>query len=408
MTEQTNSISEKPYVAEETSPPTLVSTILLVDDEKLARMVTRKRLERLGHRILEAEHGKQGMAMLEEHSVDLIISDWMMPEMDGPTFCEAVKAHEKLRSIPIILMTALDQPAQIAEGLQRGADDFLTKAASDQEVTARVNAGLRTHRLIGNLEESYAVIAEKQREMESEVKSATQFVTSLLPKAGEVSPGIQLDWEFIPSLGLGGDLFQVAPWGDEYLGLAILDMSGHGIGPALRAVSLAMTFGAEHMAKTHPTYDPGEIVAALNKANPLTDDGEYFTLWVGALHVPTRRLRYACAGHPAVVLTRQGQPLQQIGAKTWPIGFGIEEVYVSEEISLLPGDRLYMYSDGIYEVFSPEEELWDRKGFEAACQTIHTKPLKKGLQWVVQQAKAWQRQETFSDDVALVGIEILS
>ncbi len=149
MIEPTNLTSEKLGVVGEVSTPTPSATILLVDDEKLARMVTRKRLERLGHRILEAEHGKQGLAVLEEHGVDLIISDWMMPEMDGPTFCEAVKAHEKFRLIPIILMTALDQPAQIAEGLQRGADDFLTKAASDQELTARVNAGLRTHRLIG-------------------------------------------------------------------------------------------------------------------------------------------------------------------------------------------------------------------------------------------------------------------
>jgi len=408
MIDQPNSTLEKPGVGGNVSPPTQPATILLVDDEKLARMVTRKRLERLGHCILEAEHGLQALAVLEEHAVDLIISDWMMPEMDGPTFCEAVKGNVKFRSIPIILMTALDQPAQIAEGLQRGADDFLTKAASDQEVTARVNAGLRTHRLIGDLEKSYAVIEEKQREMEAEVRSATQFVTSLLPKAGPVVPGIQLEWEFIPSLGLGGDLFQVTRWGDDYLGLAILDMSGHGIGPALRAVSLALTFRAEHMEQSHPTYDPGEIVSTLNRENPLSDDGEYFTIWVGALHLPTRRLRYASAGHPAVVLTRHGQPLQQIGAKTWPIGFGINETYVSEEISLLPGDRLYMFSDGIYEVFSPDEELWDRTGFEGACQTIHTKPLKKGVQWVVQQAKAWQRQETFGDDVALVGIEILS
>jgi len=408
MMEQTNSTLGKQGVGGDTSAQMPSATILLVDDEKLARMVTRKRLERLGHRILEAEHGKQALDMLEEQGVDLIISDWMMPEMDGPTFCEAVKAHEKFRSIPIILMTALDQPAQIAEGLQRGADDFLTKAASDQEVTARVNAGLRTGRLIGDLENSYTVIAEKQREMEAEVKCATQFVTSLLPKAGEVAPGVKMNWEFIPSLGLGGDLFQVTRWGDDYLGLAILDMSGHGIGPALRAVSLSLTFRAEHMAQTHPTYDPGEILASLNKENPLTDDGEYFTIWLGALHLPTRRLRYASAGHPAVVVTRNGQPLQQIGPKTWPIGFGIEEVYVSEEISLVPGDRLYMFSDGIYEVFSPDEELWDRKGFDCACQTIHTKPLKKGLQWVVQQAKAWQRQETFGDDVALVGLEILS
>ena len=175
------------------------STIVLVDDEKLARMVTRRRLERMGHRIIEAENGRLALELLkQEKDVDLIISDWMMPEMDGPTFCETVKSQEKLRSIPIILMTALDQPDQIAEGLRRGADDFLTKAASDQEIIARVNAGLRTHLLIQKL-------AEKQEEINAELKSAALFVTSLLPKPGQAAAGVQLAWEFIPSLGLGGD-----------------------------------------------------------------------------------------------------------------------------------------------------------------------------------------------------------
>ena len=103
------------------------STILLVDDEKLARMVTRRRLERMGHTVLEAENGCQGLEVLRQHAIDLVISDWMMPEMDGPTFCEQVKADEHLKSKHFILMTSLDQPDQIAEGLSRGADDFLAK-----------------------------------------------------------------------------------------------------------------------------------------------------------------------------------------------------------------------------------------------------------------------------------------
>ena len=70
------------------------STILLIDDEKLARMVTRRRLERLGHRILEAENGRQALEVMQREQLDLVISDWMMPEMDGPSFCEAVKGND--------------------------------------------------------------------------------------------------------------------------------------------------------------------------------------------------------------------------------------------------------------------------------------------------------------------------
>ncbi len=378
------------------------STIVLVDDEKLARMVTRRRLERMGHRILEAEDGRQALEILNrEGDIDLIISDWMMPAMDGPTLCETVKSREDLRSIPIILMTALDQPDQIAEGLRRGADDFLTKAASDQEIIARVNAGLRTHLLIQKL-------GEKQAQINAELKSAALFVTSLLPKAGQAAPGIQLAWEFFPSLGLGGDLFQVTPWSPDHLGLVILDMSGHGIGPALRAVSLALEFRSDHMEKRHPTYDPGDIIATLNRENPLTDDGEYFTIWVGCLHLPTRKLRYATAGHPAALLTRKGQPLQHLGAKSWPIGFGIEERYTSHEVTLKKGDRLYFFSDGIYEVFSQDGKLWDRDSFDRVCHQAHNKPLEVGLKGIVQDSQRWQEQDAFNDDVALVGLEILS
>ncbi len=74
----------------------------------------------------------------------------------------------------------------------------------------------------------------------------------------------------------------------------------------------------------------------------------------------------------------------------------------------MPGDRLYLFSDGLYEVHSPSGELWDRVGLEAACQYVHGKPLEKSLKWVVQQAKIWQGQEIFGDDVALVGLEIRS
>ncbi|WP_454061261.1 PP2C family protein-serine/threonine phosphatase [Candidatus Nitrospira salsa] len=381
-------------------------TILLVEDEKVVRMVTKRRLERLGYHLIEAENGRQALTLLESESVDLIISDWMMPEMDGPALCEAVKSDERFHSIYIILMTALDQPAQIAEGLIRGADDFLTKAATEEELNARVKAGLRTCHLIKKLAHSHKVISQQQAELDTELQSAGEFVISLLPARGSPVPNVQVGWQYLPCSRLGGDLFQVTPWGEEHLGLMILDMSGHGIGPALRAVSLAMMFRDEHIARQHPSYDPGEIVERLNRENPLTDQGEYFTIWVGSLHLPSLQLRYASAGHPGAIVTRSGKVSDTLGVKTWPVGFGLKELYESQEYSLKSGDRLYLFSDGIYEVMSPDEKLWDRDGLEAACRAVHGKPMSRAIDWVIQQSQAWQKQKIFSDDVALVAIEI--
>ncbi|GJL53246.1 MAG: hypothetical protein NPIRA02_03780 [Nitrospirales bacterium] len=383
-----------------------IHTILLVEDEKVVRMITRRRLERLGYRLIEAENGRHALEILETESIDLIISDWMMPEMDGPALCEAVKSDERWHSIYIILMTALDQPAQIAEGLIRGADDFLTKAATEEELNARVKAGLRTCQLIKNLAHSHQVISQQQAELDAELQSAGEFVVSLLPARGSPVPNVQVGWQYLPCSRLGGDLFQVTPWGDEHLGLMILDMSGHGIGPALRAVSLAIMFRDEHIARQHPSYDPGEIVERLNQENPLTEQGEYFTIWVGSLHLPTLRLRYASAGHPGAIVTRKGNVSGTLGAKTWPVGFGLTQTYQSQEYTLSSGDRLYLFSDGIYEVMSPDEKLWDRSGLEAACREVHGKAMGRAIDWVIQQSQAWQKQKTFSDDVALVAIDI--
>ncbi len=389
----------------DSSPSDYHFTLLLVDDEKLVRMVAKRRLSKLGHRIVEAENGREALKILEEQTVDLVLSDWMMPELDGPSLCKAIKSHEQFKSIPFILMTALDQPSQIAEGLSRGADDFLPKSASDQEILARVNAGLRARKLFLDLNKSNQLLSQKQAQLDEELRSASQFVRSLLPEPGAVVPGVQLGWTFLPSSQLGGDLFQVAPWGKDHLGIMILDMSGHGTGPALRAVSLSMLFKAEHMRQAFPNFDPGEIVTWLNQENPMTEQGDYFTTWVGVLELSTMTLRYASAGHPGSILIRNEADSSVLGGGTWPIGFSADQKFTTEQVTLNKGDRLYLYSDGIYEVINEQDEIWGRTRLQEALESLRQVPMDLGLEQLIQMSRAWQQCKSFDDDVALVALE---
>ena len=380
-------------------------TILLVDDEKLLRMVAKRRLAKLNYRILEAKNGKEALAILAHESVDLILSEWMVPELDGPGLCEAIKRHEHYRTIHFILMTSLDQPAKIAEGLSRGADDFLSKTASDQEIISRVSAGLRARQLMLNLEESNRLLSQKQAELDSELRSASDFVRSLLPRSGGLVPGVRLEWQFLPSSHLGGDLFQVARWGDDHIGLMVLDMSGHGIGAALRAVSLAMFFKEEHIQKTFSTYEPGEIVTFLNQKYPMNDEGEYFTIWVGVWQCSTHLLRYASAGHPGSVLVKTNMSSVVLGRPSWPIGFSDDEVYQTDSVTVDIGDRLYLFSDGIYEGMNTHGEIWGRKRLQKALERIGDRQMMGGLTSIIEESRAWNNQAGFDDDVALLGLE---
>jgi sigma-B regulation protein RsbU (phosphoserine phosphatase) len=214
-----------------------------------------------------------------------------------------------------------------------------------------------------------------------------------------------VEWEFLPSSHLGGDFFQVARWGKDHLGLMVLDMSGHGIGPALRAVALSLFFKGEHMQQVFPSYDPGEILTSLNQQYPMSDDGEYFTIWVGVWQCSTRLLRYATAGHPGSIMVKKDRSSVVLGGRSWPIGFSGDEVYGTDFITVNPGERIYLFSDGIYEVMNLQQETWGRKRLQEALEEVAEQPLQAGLSRIIGQSRTWNAQAGFEDDVALLGVE---
>jgi sigma-B regulation protein RsbU (phosphoserine phosphatase) len=395
-------------------PEAEARTILLVEDEPVTRASMAARLTRLGYRVLEAENGRVGLDMARRERPDLLIVDWMMPEMDGPTFCEAVRRDPLLKSSQLLLMTAHDKPAQIAEGLVRGADDFLSKSASKQEIIARVLAGLRASRLVRELEttgdelkSSMVLLQKKQAETEADLQTAATFVHSLLPPQGNPVHGIELAWEYQPSLKLGGDLFDVMAIDAHHLGLYILDASGHGVAAALRSASLMTFLRVENMLQLLGSYDPEKVLLEANRRFPLSADGEYFTLWVGQLHLPTRSLTYATAGHSGALLSSAESPSRWLTRSSFPLGFDPSAQFASDRLCLKSADRLFLLSDGIYEVPSPSGELWGRERFQWVIDEGKQTSLSATIASCFSAARGWQQAQHFSDDAAVVGIELI-
>jgi sigma-B regulation protein RsbU (phosphoserine phosphatase) len=382
-------------------PESPAATILLIEDDLVTRTSMAARLTRLGYRVLEAENGRAGLDVARREHPDLLIVDWMMPEMDGPTFCEAVRHDPLLKSSQLLLMTAHDTPAQIAEGLVRGADDFLSKSASKQEITARVLAGLRTSRLVRELE----TIGD---ELESSLQSAATFVRSLLPAQGSPVHGIALAWEYQPSLTLGGDLFGVMEIDADHLGLYILDASGHGVAAALRSASLMTFLRVENILQLLGSYDPEKVLLEANRRFPLSADGEYFTLWVGQLHLPTRCLSYASAGHPGALLSSVQSPSRWLTRSSFPLGFDPSARFASDRVFLKPGDRLFLLSDGIYEVPSSSGEVWGRGRFQEVVDEGKQISISATIASCFSAARSWQQAQHFPDDAAVVGLEMTS
>ena len=121
--------------------------ILVVDDGAENRDVLRRRLERSGHAVETAEHGRRALELLAARPFDLVLLDVMMPELDGFTVLEAIKGDPALRDIPVIMISALDEMPSIVRCIEHGAEDYLHKPFDPVLLRARINASLEKKRL---------------------------------------------------------------------------------------------------------------------------------------------------------------------------------------------------------------------------------------------------------------------
>jgi DNA-binding response OmpR family regulator len=117
-----------------------VTNLLVVDDEEPVRQLLQKTLEKAGHKVTMARDGREVLKTLQNMPVDLLLLDIMLPDIDGYTLCTMIR---QLSDVPIILISALNRPSDLVQGLAYGADDFIAKPFQPRELTTRVHVVLR-------------------------------------------------------------------------------------------------------------------------------------------------------------------------------------------------------------------------------------------------------------------------
>jgi len=120
-----------------------MKNVLIVDDEPFVREVLLRYLAGEGYNCTPAANGKEAWEALQDGDFSLLITDVMMPGMDGFETCRRIKANPATQHIPVIMVTALDQPSDRVQGLEAGAEDFLTKPVNDVALLARVKSLVR-------------------------------------------------------------------------------------------------------------------------------------------------------------------------------------------------------------------------------------------------------------------------
>jgi sigma-B regulation protein RsbU (phosphoserine phosphatase) len=213
------------------------------------------------------------------------------------------------------------------------------------------NAALRATQR--ELEASRQALMQAHERLRGELAEAAGYVRSLLPSP--MSQPFRIDWRFLPSMELGGDAFGYNWVDPDHFALYLLDVCGHGVGPSLLSIAVLHLLQAASLRDVE-LHDPSQVLGALNERYPMESNHDlYFTLWYGVYHPTTRRLDYCCAGHPPAVLVgaaRQGTQL--LKGKGPPIGLRSGAVYQSETVVVPDNSRLYLFSDGAFEVKRPD------------------------------------------------------
>jgi hypothetical protein len=207
----------------------------------------------------------------------------------------------------------------------------------------------------------------REREIEADLSRASGYVEAILPPPLAEGP-IQVEWRFIPTAELGGDAFGYRWLDDDRFALYLLDVSGHGAQAALHSVSAANALRHGHLAGAD-FLAPESVLAKFNDSFQMTSHGGlFFTAWYGVYDRRDRRLRFASAGHPPPLLRRAaGGEIERLKLRNPPIGMMPGLAYRSDERTLAVGDRLYLFSDGVFELRTDEGAEW---GYEELVAVV--------------------------------------
>ena len=139
--------------------------VLIADDEPTSRLLLKAMVSKLGHECLVAEDGSQAWELLSAGGIDVLLTDWMMPGVDGPALCRRVREELVDDYIYIVLTTGLENPERVLEGMGAGADDYLTKPVDSFSVRTRLVAAERVTHLHGRLAATQAELAKVNVEL---------------------------------------------------------------------------------------------------------------------------------------------------------------------------------------------------------------------------------------------------
>jgi len=286
------------------------------------------------------------------------------------------------------------------------------------DITEQKMAEQRIREANTELAASREQLRVKNAQMEDDLKMAREIQVTMLPQQYPALPrgasaeesAFQFTHRYHPSGTVGGDFFSVAPVSGDEVAVFICDVAGHGVRSALiTAMIRALVEELRPVA-----HDPGQFMTKLNSelsailkhaGSPVLTTAFYLVA-----HSTTGQMQYSNAGHPKPLLVRRSaksvQPLKSRSGKSQPaLGLFEKSAYETSEIKLAAGDLLMLFTDGLYEVHSAQDELYTQDRLAASVARQIPMSAARLFDSILSEIRAFSANQAFDDDVCLVGME---
>jgi sigma-B regulation protein RsbU (phosphoserine phosphatase) len=337
--------------------------ILIADDQQDILDALRLLLKGHGY----ATHGVTSPAdmleVLAGGEFDLLLMDLNYARdttsgQEGLDLLALLRENEDLP--PVVVMTGWASVGLAVEAMQRGVADFVEKPWTNtrlleilEKQIGRGRERRDSRRRAAEESQARKEMHEQLRQREQEIAEARAIQQGLLPKEIPQLTGYEIACAWQSALTVGGDYYDILPFGEEGLGLCIADVAGKG----LPAAFLMANLQAAVRGLASPAVSPGALCARLNALLCRNTPGDRFiTLFYAQLDGASRRLRYASAGHNPPILLRRDASHERLVEGGGVLGIFPEQSYAMGTVQLEPGDRVVFYTDGVTEANNPAGE----------------------------------------------------
>jgi sigma-B regulation protein RsbU (phosphoserine phosphatase) len=379
--------------------------VLLVDDQSIVGESVRRML--IGEKDVEfifCQDPTKALQTAIDISPTIILQDLVMPDIDGLTLVKFYRANSKLKDIPLIVLSSKEEAVTKAEAFALGANDYLVKLPDKIELIARIRYHSRGYINLLERNDAYEALLKSQNILAAELSQAADYVVSLLPER-VITGNIKTIWKYVPSTQLGGDSFGYHWIDSDNFAMYLLDVCDHGVGPALLSVSALNVLRTQ----TLPNIDfrnPNEVLAGMNETFQMSKHNNlYFTMWYGVYNQKLNELSFGSAGHPPALVLSSANNITEVFTKNIIIGAMPKFNYSSDKIKVYPPSRIYIFSDGVYEIQKDNGEMGSLEELEDFIVN-YSEDREQEIETLYSNVYKMHNNQTLDDDFSMLRIDI--